>query len=734
MASVKAAYTTKELVELLQVDAHTSVTRRAAREGWQSRPRHGRGGGHEWLLDSMPETTRQLIASTIASRIAKNTPAYPRISPDMFTVNTVRNIPEHKRKKATARAFLASMAGNFRRASGSTRTTAYEVFCHEYNRGAIEAPEWVRQLVPAVCRKSLTNWEERLIKRGLKDLTGKQGQHRKGTGLIDSTPGMADVIVAHIVKFYDEAAEEVLNALKVTHKGQPLPSLRNLQRWMKHWRADNPRTLLKVQNPDGFRSRHQTAFGSRSADVTRLNQLWELDSSPADVLLTDGKRYSLVGGISVDNRRARLKLARTSNTQAVCSLLRRMFLDFGIPETVKMDNGAEYSNFRVSSVLFDLGIDVEYCTPFTPEEKPHIERFFGTFQRRLKALPGFIGHSVADRKAIESQRSFAERISRKRGVAETKTLWELPLTPEEFQAFCDTWCEDVYGERKHSALRMSPNEAAARAALETSPRRITDERALDILLMPIPGDDGRRFVRKDGILAGKGTYIAPQLGSMVGDEVLVRLDEDNAGYIYVFTLDGIFLCRAEDPTLTGVSRRDIALAAKRVQKAVENRKVKEAKKLVAKVRPQELIPHILEMQQQEAQANREERTLRLGAEPSREFTSPALEQAALAAASRQLGQPAPMTPEEEAARAAFEARYALPKVKPETTIQDLTGREAFWMALKLEERLQRKEPLTPEQAKFLHGYQGSHFYQSWRAQYDRHGDSLFDGIDMAVAL
>lgn len=280
---------------------------------------------------------------------------------------------------------------------------------------------------------------------------------------------------------------------------------------------------------------------------------------------------------------------------------------------------------------------------------------------------------------------------------------------------------------------MSPNEAAAQAAAESTPRRVTDERALDILLLPTPGQDAHK-VHKDGIHTQKGKYIAPALGGMVGEEVHVRLDEDDAGYIYVFDLNGMFVCRAEDPELTGVSRRDIALAARRFQKTVEGEKAKEAKRIVSKVKPQELIPHIIEMQQREAAANRAERELRFGAEPSREYTTPALEQAALAAASRELSKPAPMTAREEADRAAFEARYALPKVEPETAQLDLTSCEAFLLFIRLGEKLKRREPLTPDQTRFYHNYPSTHHYESWMVQYNIHGERLFDGIEMAVAL
>jgi len=639
MAIVKGAYTTTELASLLGI-APKNVIARAKREGWISRLLQKRGGGYEWLLSSMPEKTRVAIAKAVAERLAaQSTENAPRIPGEVFTVNTLAAVPEKKRSRATARALLVSMAQEYVAGTGKTTTTAYEIFCHEYNRGAITVPEWVREEVSRFGASSLRNWEKALGNGGLAALTGKHGLHSLGTGIIDSTPGMADVVIAEIGKYYDVTAEEVLEALMVSHEGQRMPSPRSLQRWMKRYRNLNADTLLKLQNPDSYRSRKQAAFGSLSENIYLINQRWELDSSPADVLLADGKRYTLIGGIDVGTRRTRLHLCKTSNAQGVCALLRRMLVTFGVPETIVMDNGADYASFQVASVIHDLNILPHYCKPFSPEEKGHIERFFGTFQRRLKRLPGFIGHSVADRKAIEGQKSFAERISRNKGEEREKSLWELPFTPEEFQAYCDAFCNNVYGERKHRMLKMSPNEAAARAAVEGFTMRIADERALDILLMPMPGKNGIRTVQKHGIDADNGTYIAPRLGGIVGHQVQVRLDEDDAGHIYVFDLEGIFICRAEDSRLVGATKKEIANAAKAVQKAVEGEKVKKIKKIIAKVKPQDLMPLVAEMQQQRAEANREERELRYGAERSVEYTTPALEQAAIAAASREVSAP-----------------------------------------------------------------------------------------------
>ena len=49
MNGMKEAYTTQELAPLLGM-TRQGVDCRAKREGWQSRPRAGRGGGREWLV------------------------------------------------------------------------------------------------------------------------------------------------------------------------------------------------------------------------------------------------------------------------------------------------------------------------------------------------------------------------------------------------------------------------------------------------------------------------------------------------------------------------------------------------------------------------------------------------------------------------------------------------------------------------------------------------------------
>lgn len=76
---MKDAYTTNEIADAFEVSVKNAI-KRARREGWQSRPRAGRGGGHEWLVSSMPEKTRLTLAARVCT--SQHQPEPCRLSAD----------------------------------------------------------------------------------------------------------------------------------------------------------------------------------------------------------------------------------------------------------------------------------------------------------------------------------------------------------------------------------------------------------------------------------------------------------------------------------------------------------------------------------------------------------------------------------------------------------------------------------------------------------------------------
>jgi hypothetical protein len=635
-----ARVTAAQLAGLPEMPADKSgVIRRAASAGWTFDEEPGRGGKRRlYHVDQLPAKTQAALAWR------------------QKTVVVVGTVPEAETRRETVQAAQAgqvegarlALRGGLEKAAASARqqtslqraatlapaaqarmdarlavVRAFEAYAkacglplHQariafslaYNDGGIEVPHLVRDEVPQTSDSSIERWQRALRTGGITALAGAYG-NRAGSGCIDSQPALAEFVKAMLVTHPHARASHVMQGLRARFTGPhavmvqrlELPSLRTLERWIGAWREENAEVLQALSNPDAWKNQHMLAFGSKSEGITELNQLWELDSSPADLLLADGLRYSLVGGIDVGTRWPRLVVSRTSKSTAVAALVRRMLLDLGVPQRVKTDNGADYKSLhirRVFGALSPPGEDMqEFCPPFQPWHKPHIERFFGTWARDLVELaPGYIGHNVAERSAIEARKSFAERLMTRGETVEVR------MTAAELQAFCDRWTDDVYMHNPHSGLDgKTPFEAAARGCADR--RVIDDEHTLDILLAEAPDNGGRRTVQKKGIQLDNTYFIAPELEAWVKREVFVRYDpiHHDLGTIYVFGGDDMaFICKAEAPERTGMDRREVASKGKAMQTARVQAERKALKAAAKKVGTDQVVDEILRHRAAEA--------------------------------------------------------------------------------------------------------------------------------------
>ena len=365
------------------------------------------------------------------------------------------------------------------------------------------------------------------------------------------------------------------------------PKVQTVRAWLRRWRRENRRELLAVTNPDLDRSSHKPAGGDAADSVLRLNQLWELDSTPADVICADGKRYAIVAAIDIWSRQARVLVVPTSRATAISALLRRCILEWGVPEAVRMDEGKDYTSRHVLGVLADLEIEHRPCPPYTPEAKPFVERFLGTLTRDLFAtLPGFAGHDVAQAQELRSRKSFSAR----RGEDDA-VMYGAELTAKELQERCDVWCEAIYGRRPHSGLGGA-SPFACRASWPHPVRRVHDERALDALLAE-PAGGGWRTVRKAGIRLDNADYIAGELGPLVGERVSIRRDAADPDRIFVYLACGIFVCVAEDPGRTGADRAAIGVRMTESYRASREAARKRARDLMKRQKPGDTMDQVL---------------------------------------------------------------------------------------------------------------------------------------------
>ena len=112
MNGMKEAYTARELSPILGL-TERAVLYLAEREGWQSRPRAGRGGGREWLVDSMPEDTRLAIAA----KVALFTPV-PVKAPAPVTLSLPSRFAGNGKTRAEAKAALFFLYRMFTKTAG----------------------------------------------------------------------------------------------------------------------------------------------------------------------------------------------------------------------------------------------------------------------------------------------------------------------------------------------------------------------------------------------------------------------------------------------------------------------------------------------------------------------------------------------------------------------------------------------------------------------------------------
>jgi putative transposase len=112
----------------------------------------------------------------------------------------------------------------------------------------------------------------------------------------------------------------------------------------------------------------------------------------------------------------------------------------GKPEELILDNGSEFQNKVLQNVATSYGIELRYVEPRSPDQKPHIERFFGTLNSSLvHMMPGTTRSNPTDRGEYEAEK-------------------RATVTLEQLKGYFEFWLDNVYHKQKHSSLNMPPCE------------------------------------------------------------------------------------------------------------------------------------------------------------------------------------------------------------------------------------------------------------------------------------
>ncbi len=710
---MKEWFTAREIAELALpglAGTERNIGRRAGVEVWLSRACIGRGGGREYPLSALPEAARleyarRELAATGAQLSVGVTPAASLPAPAIEP-------PAPAAAQRDARLAILAALDRYVAASGVTQKRADALFCAAYCAGEIAVADWVRAAVKSVSRATLYNWRAARRDGATHRLAVDKGANRRGKGVLETANGgrvktFALACLSRNPLFTADHIRDLVGGefgeelVAPTGELIALPPIRTFQAALKAWKVAHKVELSALTDPDGFKSKYRLSGTNSMAHVRAPNQLWMIDASPVDMLCVDG-RHNVYVAIDIFTRRLIVYVTRTPRAEAVCLLMRRAVLAWGVPETVKTDNGSDFVAKATQRVFAAIGIGRWLSDPFAPEQKGHIERAIRTFQHgAVRLLPGFIGHSVADRKVIEARKSFAQRLGE-----DPREALCVELTAAEVQRYADEWVAKKYDHRPHEGLAGATPFQTAATSRDTI--RVVDERALDMLLAPAAGKDGLRVITKRGIRIDHSHYLAPHL--MPGTQVFVRMDPADMGRAFLFGPNGEeYLGEATCPELAGIDPKAAVAAARAEQARIISERTADARAEAKRLtRGPRLVDLALRHQA------RQEGTLVAFPKRTEVHTTPAIEAAAQAAA------PAPAKPaistEVEAMRARLVAEAA-----QEPTVQPLhapdTPKGRWQRARGLEMRLARGEAISPDETQWLVGYAQGPEYRGLRATY-----------------
>lgn len=723
---------------------------RAEREGWTKRRRQGRGGGWEYSVTSVPDPARAVLAARDAGAgVTLTTPRDDNYRPTAAEVyqRAKMDLSPEKQLRMDAKLEILGAMERLRNSHRLGKVAARKTFSMLFNARSAEVPSWVYEVKDHVCANTLESWENEKSAGSLRNLAGRYGQ-RKDTGILSVHKPLNALLIGFLATFphasakqaRDFARSRVGDAVEVADKAtgevksKPLPCLRSFERFLAEWKDQNKALFTLATNPDKFKSKYQYAPGEMYTHVNRRNQLWEIDASPSDVMCLDG-RYSIYVVIDIFTRWPRARVTKTPRAVAALLLMRDCIVGWpgkpdtamGVPEELKTDNGSDFVAYHFKDAVSRLGIEQSLCKPYSPNEKAAVERVIGTIQHGFMELqPGYIGHDVADRKAIEARRTFADRLG-----CPDQDAFCVELTATELQDRLNDWIETVYVHEKHDGLDgRTPFEV--RQSFRGRISRIEGEGALEHLLA-VPADNkGSRTVTKKGVSVNSIDYYHP--GLMPGERVHVRLDPDDVGRVYVYRGDPWqFVGIAVNPERAGLSRAKVAAEIKTAQKATLKEGMAEIKRKQKGINVKSVSAEMIDA------ARRRNNVVPLPAAHD-PYTTPDLDAAAKAARVSRGSVPEakPVSAEEQARLAALETELQGGKVKPLPVRQTAPrGRAApmqkeplekvFGRALELERRLASGGTATEGELQWLEGFRHTPDYRAGKGMYEDFGDAWLNG-------
>ncbi len=346
-------------------------------------------------------------------------------------------------------------------------------------------------------------------------------------------------------------------------------SIAQLRRFVRELKST--KQYQRVRNADMFKSSRLPALGDMREKALYANHYWEIDSTKLDAFGVFYGKKSTWSLISISDIKTAMKVTgvvKNSNAQGISELLYKAFHKLGIPEYIVTDNGKDYLSNQVDMVLTGWGITHVRTAPFAGEQKPFVERHFGTLQNSFtELLEGYKGHSVAEFQAIKSQTSTPLRLSGMSPAKQTEFITQIADRLDE-------WTEFVYSKEMNTALNASPYELYLQDSDKI--KRIDDISSIAYSFCK----KTIVTVNKKGIKANSRVYnnVDGLLGTWIGDKMQIVIDPLDQSRCFMFDMQGEYIALATDQKVTP----ETAAKAKALYKQMVKEYDKKAKEVYEK--------------------------------------------------------------------------------------------------------------------------------------------------------
>ncbi|EAL2513525.1 integrase [Campylobacter jejuni] len=350
---------------------------------------------------------------------------------------------------------------------------------------------------------------------------------------------------------------------------KPLFSVKTLQNFIKNYYKDKPlEHCIITQGLDRAKSKFLPAQGNQRELYDMKNMCWQIDSSPADIIVRDDEtlepfRPHILSVVDVFSGMGVATLVSKSNSLSLTRLLWKAIDKFGKPDMIKGDNGKDYLSKDFQSLLDGLNITYDAAIAYAGEQKALVERRFGTLQHAgISKMHGYIGNNLAKREMIEQKTPKKERKAKDEYGFTKKTNQKLLLTFSEACEFLEAevikWNMSKVRRKKGVKTPLELWNSCDRAIVKISYEEFLFN----------AGNKEIRVVNKKGILFQDRVYKSANLPS-VGTKVKCVQNIDNVKELFIYDLSGNFLCLALDESIAKLSKESFKMLKKGYESEVK---------------------------------------------------------------------------------------------------------------------------------------------------------------------